>query len=353
MKIGKKINKMEIDRFKKGIEDIRKIKLSQESRGVILNRLNFYVKSKPYLVTPDFTKTQSVYWFSFSRSVYYALSLFLVLGASGYGAYFKAVNSLPGDGLYSLKVDVIEPMRYTMAISPVAKANVESQNIGERLIEAEVLASQDRLSDSSGKEIVSRLKKHADSISSVLENSDALDQNISNMKIDMEATMNAHQRILSKIEEKSGSKSNSKSISRIKEAVERQSQKILGEDVQPESLVMKVTAVESIEFSAVVEDASTYNPDFEKKKKETEKIIQETKKNIEKGRRGKTKVDRQILEDSSRSILEAESLLMRAEKNQKSGDKKEAILNLIESRKSAKEADSSFSASKQIKYKEN
>lgn len=349
---------MKIDRFEKGIKDIRgEVRLSPEKKELILSRLVSYLERNPVLKNPYYnTQPSFIYSILFSRSVYYAMFVILILGSGGYGTYNNAKNSLPGDRLYSMKVDVIEPLKYAMAVTPVAKVNVQSENLTERLIEAERLASQGRLSDSSGEEIENRLRVHADDISSVLESIDQSASGLSEIKLDIEARINAHQKILSKMEEKSKSKpaseNISRNISRIKDVVGEQSE-IASRNKNDTTKLSSVVIIEEVGLSSAVEEAHTGDVDYETKEKDTEKIIREAREKINKGRKGKAKINRQILEDSSTAILEAESALIRARENQKSGNKKEAIADLIESRKSAKEAQSAFRASLRVQEVDN
>lgn len=340
-------------KFKKGIEEIKKISLSKIEKDVISGNLRVYIGNS----IKNKNLPQKSYWVGMTfimRSAYYTFGVVLVLVAVT-GTYSKVSNSLPGDGFYSAKVNVFEPIKYSMAVGEVAKTKVESQNLSNRLIEAEILANQGKLDQSSGEEIESLVKKHVDRISSVINSgTNILDTGLTDARLDFEATVNAHGRILNKIEEKSKDSSKKNNISRIKEVVKKESDRIRGgnfSSIEKNSETMMFSASMNMEAVDVISTSTMEEAndlDFEKEKKETEKLLSQIRKNIEKGRKGKIKVNRQIFEDSSRSFIEAESAMLRAEETKKSGDRKKATEDLRNSKRSAKEAKNSFKASRLI-----
>lgn len=319
---------MERDKFKKGIEDIKNIKLPVNKKAVVLARLNSYIKENPVSINIPVKSSwyNKIEVFAFSKFSYITAT-FLIFSLFGISAFYEAEQSLPGDNLYSLKVDVIEPLKYTMTVGTVAKANIQSENLASRLLEAEILASQGKLTDSKGEEIESRLKKHVSTFNSLIsatESATSSSNGVLNATVDFEAKVNAHTRILEKMEENIKNKSENKNVSKIKD-------------------ILKSTIIQNMIVST-----TTNKKSFETKKKETESVIEKTRKNIEKNRGGKSKVNMQILEESNKSLLEAESALIRAKQNEISGDKEKAFSDLIDSRKSAKEADVSLEASSHI-----
>ncbi|MFZ2522182.1 MAG: DUF5667 domain-containing protein [Minisyncoccia bacterium] len=334
--------------FKKGIEDIKKVRLLSTEKVHILSNLKSRIDLD--LKKAHYPIKYSWYEFSHYRSLSYSLVVLAIVMISGFSAYSGIKNSLPGDNLYSLKVDVFEPIKLNMAVGDVAKANVSTENFSDRLLEAEILANQGRLSDSFGQEIENRLTKHAENISTFLgANPDSSNLGLSDAKVDLEAIINSHDRILTRIEEKSKNKSSNNSISKIKNVINKQSSKV-SESSQSQDMFSQTMIIQTIEISTSTQSEGDIN--FNKRKKDTEKVIESVKKNIEKARKGKTKVNRQIFEDSSKSLLEAESSLLRAEESKKSGDKKRAVEDLIDSRKRAKEADNTFKASRYIEDEE-
>ncbi len=327
---------MENKNFYKGIEEIKKLKLSDREKALVLRNLKSHIevnRSPWYSVT-------SYRW------MYYSLGTVVLVFVLGLGGYSGVKNSLPGDSLYSLKVDVVEPIRLNMAVGEIAKASVLSENFSERLLEAEILANQGRLSDSNGQEIENRLIKHTENISIVLSSSpNPENSELSDAKADLEAIINSHDRILTRIEEKSKNKSSGNSISKIKNVISKKAG-MANKSEQSESTFAQAMMIQTDETSTTTNQKD--NIDFDKKKKDTEKVIETVKKNVEKARKGKRKVNRGILEDSSKYLLEAESALLRAKENKKSGDNKKAVEDLVDSRKRAKEADNALRVSRYI-----
>ena len=78
-----------------------------------------------------------------SRSV--ALGV-LALVLIGTGTAYASTGALPGDPLYSVKVNVVEPAIGALQTTPEAKAAWQAHLAETRLTEAETLATQDKLS---------------------------------------------------------------------------------------------------------------------------------------------------------------------------------------------------------------
>ncbi len=65
----------------------------------------------------------------------------------GAGFAIAASRSLPGDRLYGVKVNVLEPVESTLAVTPAAQARVALHQVQRRLDEAEQLQRQDKLTE--------------------------------------------------------------------------------------------------------------------------------------------------------------------------------------------------------------
>lgn len=341
---------MDREKFKKGITDIKNIKLSDNDRIIILSKLNQYVENNPINIKQKPVKSE---WYSVSsvftfKHISYAFVLVLLVGVGSIRAVSGAKNSLPGDGLYSLKVNVIEPIEYTMAVGTVAKATVESKNLTERLVEAEALASQGRLTESSSMDIENRVKKHVDTFSTLVANSNndsSAEQNISDTKIDFEAAISAHAKILQKISEGSSDGKENNNLSKLKDVVVSEAQRVEGGRVAKVTTLSMVAPVQNIVSTTTTETDKTV---FQNKKNQIESIIKNTKKNLEINTKNNPKLNKKILEVSNESLKEAESALERANQSHDSGDTESAIFELNNSRRSAREADTSLDASSHV-----
>jgi hypothetical protein len=71
-----------------------------------------------------------------------ACCILVVLGNS---VAFAAEEALPGDSLYAVKVNIVEPVRAFIAVTPEAKAQWASDCVRRRLVEAERLIADDQL----------------------------------------------------------------------------------------------------------------------------------------------------------------------------------------------------------------
>lgn len=81
----------------------------------------------------------------FNREHMYAKIATLLILLSGSGTAFAAENTIPGDTLYGVKVNINETVRGALALSPEAKSNWEAQIAERRLDEASKLAAQGKL----------------------------------------------------------------------------------------------------------------------------------------------------------------------------------------------------------------
>ncbi len=87
-----------------------------------------------------------------------AFVCFLVLSAGGMA--FASKGSLPGTFLYPLKVKIVEPIRTTLKFSSESKLEYESELATKRIVEAKILATQDKLDSQKEEKLDSLLKEH-------------------------------------------------------------------------------------------------------------------------------------------------------------------------------------------------
>jgi len=99
------------------------------------------------------------------RPMYIALVLALaVTVATGGGAAIAAEQSLPGDVLYTVKLNVNEPVKAALTFDAKARANVEAKRAERRLEEAEKISAEARaeLEPEVRAEISTNFKRFAD-----------------------------------------------------------------------------------------------------------------------------------------------------------------------------------------------
>src|SRR3989344_6655324 len=141
-----------------GIDQIREVKMTADEKKKILEKvLGSSASSEqpvrsPYLIYSFFSKLPK-------KRLAYAFSICLMVVMGG-GSVFASKWSLPGNILYPLKVSVVEPVRGAFIFSPVAKIQYQSDLATERLIEAEILASDNKLDEVKEKKLSSLLENH-------------------------------------------------------------------------------------------------------------------------------------------------------------------------------------------------
>lgn len=149
-------------KIKKGIEEFKKICLTQDEKSQILSsilqkKVTISVRS-PYLIPS--------YFMIKPRAMSYAL-VTLVLLVTTVGTSFAAEKAVPGDLLYPIKVSVNEPVVGLLAIDPVSKAVWEVKKAERRLAEAQTLASEGRLTEDKRIEIENRFNEHSEKFNQI------------------------------------------------------------------------------------------------------------------------------------------------------------------------------------------
>lgn len=124
--------------------------------------------------------------------------LFVLCGA---GVSYAAESSLPGDPLYTVKVNFTESILVRLNNSVEAKARVQARLVGRRLEEAEKLAEKSRLTAERVAIVQERLTAHVAALEVDLQELARLDQQTSgSIAIDTAAEMEAHENLLQRID---------------------------------------------------------------------------------------------------------------------------------------------------------
>lgn len=149
-------------KIKKGIEEIKKICLTQDEKSQILSsilqkKVTLPVRS-PYLIPS--------YFMIKPRAMVYALVAVFIL-ISTVGTSFAAERAVPGDLLYPIKVSVNEPVVGLLATDPVSKASWEVKKAERRLVEAQALASEGKLTEDKRVEIENRFNQYSEKFSQI------------------------------------------------------------------------------------------------------------------------------------------------------------------------------------------
>ncbi|HEY9584959.1 MAG TPA: DUF5667 domain-containing protein [Candidatus Paceibacterota bacterium] len=168
-------------KFSKGIEEIKKIGLSSSEKSAMLSRI-FENASAVTGSEPRFVKSFWLQNIFVGHQFRPALALALVFVLGGSGLIFGSNQALPGDALYSIKVNVAEPLLGSFRFSGEAKANWQITLATKRLAEAGALTKQGRLDESKQIKIEQLLAEHATALESDLKIMEAKDSQSDSFK---------------------------------------------------------------------------------------------------------------------------------------------------------------------------
>lgn len=187
---------------------LRRIKLSTEERSSVRNHLAEYMRSNPLSragMIPG-VSTWSAHEQSFISLLtkpFIIVTTLALLFIVGGGAY-AAEQSLPGSPLYPIKIHIIEEVRTALAVTPKAKARVETKLAERRLEELEQLTVQNAITTEIQQQLETQFETHAQTASTIskrLENegdpSTALE-----IQSSIESSLNAHAEIITRINDR-------------------------------------------------------------------------------------------------------------------------------------------------------
>ncbi|MBU3668835.1 MAG: hypothetical protein FGM57_02625 [Candidatus Taylorbacteria bacterium] len=149
-------------KFQNLIEDLQSVKMTRDEKADLKARVLMSINAAESVLESDSqapVSVKSVYhgaqeiqkvvarnWYSYfaEKKFVPAFAVLLVLVSTG-GISIAAEKALPGDMLYSLKVNVNEEVRGLVAVTPEAKAKFALEVTDRRLKEAALLSTSGRL----------------------------------------------------------------------------------------------------------------------------------------------------------------------------------------------------------------
>ncbi|MFA5652078.1 MAG: DUF5667 domain-containing protein [Candidatus Paceibacterota bacterium] len=187
--------------IQKGIEQLKKVSLTNEEKSKMLHNLSLYAD-----VHQPIPSTHSLFSFfniSLNRKLAYVLTSIMITITLGGSAVYASEQSLPGDLLYPIKTKIAEPIKMAMATTPKEKAKVEIELADKRLSEAETLDKRGKLTPNLNKEISKKFDSHVSGfykIKKQIEKKDSTSSIEENNKIqkDFENKMDSHAEILNR-----------------------------------------------------------------------------------------------------------------------------------------------------------
>ena len=172
------------------------------------------------------------------------------------GTSFAAASALPGEALYSIKVNVNEEIQSFVAVSPDAKVKVEVKRTETRLKEAETLSKEGRLNEQTKAIIETHIEKHSESIKEniaelALENATTTVQEVIE---DLEDSIEEHEAVLSSTSSEHIDDVISK-VKEVKEEIETIAENVAGTSTEATSTPESATSTTPI--SATPASAAT------------------------------------------------------------------------------------------------
>ncbi len=210
------------------ISMLRKQKMTDLEKNEVFNRITTDIEmgkssilehseksvESPFSIKNHLNRSWSSY--VLSRRFVPSFVIVAVLFISG-GLLVKAETALPGDALYSLKLNVNEEVRDIAALTPEAKARLAIDVTERRLQEATALSAQGRFDQTSQTLIKNELAKNVtqfkNRVASLVSHNDlgAAQQ----LAVDFESSLKAHELILEKVSSDNGSSTDSARISSL------------------------------------------------------------------------------------------------------------------------------------------
>ena len=128
------------------------LSLSQTDRDGMRSLLQEYAAMKPVRDPAVLQKPQTMFMDTLlaylRRPMGVVMALLLIFILSSGGVAYAAERTLPGDTLYPIKVDVLEPLQVALATTPEAKASLRMTFAEHRVSEAAILSHEGKLSTS-------------------------------------------------------------------------------------------------------------------------------------------------------------------------------------------------------------
>ncbi|MBI2025627.1 hypothetical protein HYT04_02495 [Candidatus Kaiserbacteria bacterium] len=317
------MNDMNDDFFPKGIKEIRHLRKKKKKKRAVLSRLLEHAETHPAEIISPWKVYISGFRFQ------YAIAGALIVLLAGGGAASAAEGALPGDILYPVKIYVNEPLRGAMVLGGVPKARFEAERTIRRLEEAETLAAQGRLDKTSAETVREHFENSVTAFNSAVDNleSNGSMEDAVNARVDFEAHINAHSRILSTV--------------RNSEVPQKDDIVPLHDSVEENANKAKERRTNTVE--TFLKDSRN---EFDERAQSVRTIIKETEDRLKgaestSGTSGSSVRD-VILENIPQTLQTAEDALEDARQKRGSGDSDNAYSALLDSESAAKEADISL-----------
>lgn len=191
-----------IEQFK---ELVRRVRLSEKEAADLRYSILEFAKSKPIRERTEELRghIDERSWLNRLFAVQpmpIALAIILFVTAGG-GVSLAAENALPGDALYSIKVNVNEEVRARLAVSSEARTDWEIQRLERRLTEAAEVESRGEVEEEVRSKIEEVFARQARNVEARIADLEARGNAVAAAQLssNSEAILNVHERILAKL----------------------------------------------------------------------------------------------------------------------------------------------------------
>lgn len=196
--------------FKQLIAQAQQVKLRPEETQALQDRVAWYLAQHPVRNAnerrlPSWSRWSAVVEIVTLKPLalsfkYMAIVLILALLFGG-SASLAAENTVPGDTLYPIKVNVNEEVRGWLTFSQEAKADWQASRAERRLEEAEQLAVQGKLDDSKRAELEVRFEAHAEKFEQDKDRLDGTPPGLLKVSVnsDFEGVLKGHAEVLARL----------------------------------------------------------------------------------------------------------------------------------------------------------
>jgi len=180
------------------LKKIKEIKLTDPEKKMLFDRIQNIIRDLPGNENIDLNyRVKSPYYkFSFFLEKKYVrvglMSAFILLLSSA--TAFASLDTLPGDLLYGVKVNVVEKASDIISFSPASKAKNDSVKIDKRIDEFEKLAEKGKLTEENSKKLEEDITKHLGDFDSNIQEikQDGRDTEKHDLEIELESNLKKH-----------------------------------------------------------------------------------------------------------------------------------------------------------------
>lgn len=152
--------------FKNFIKRLQDIRLSESEKSILRSKISEFISFNPIRGEAHIPRERmyiSIFEVNhFAKATALVLVFAIVVGGSGVS--YAASNALPGEALYSIKVNVNEKIEGSLAFSTGTKVAVESKKVERRLEEAQALVQTNMLSTENKELLQKKIEEHIEEL---------------------------------------------------------------------------------------------------------------------------------------------------------------------------------------------